>query len=372
MEALKHPVNFVIPEKYLWPEMREGRVEDVTDAVLAQRCVGAINNWVVIPYIYFHRAGLAPRHSPKPAEGAINIASTHDLGIRERTFRAFIVCCRADAHAPELANFVFEQNRLREGAPAVAWTPHWPNPGLIPRDPARGDCFETLAYKGDIGNLWVSFRDESFRRALGDLGVELRLDLRTPANGAPLRMHDYRDVDAVIAVRNLTEGDVRVKPASKLVNAWSCGTPALLGAEPGFQELREDELDYIEIDSPRTALDAIRNLKCDPGLATRMRERGFARARGALCGVAQEIRRGDAVAMGLERHPRKALKGRDGAHPGHRAKAVRRTLTSGRAAGSRVRFRGGFRLETRAEEVVLEAVASSRGVLEPGLDEVAP
>lgn len=277
--TLKHPVNFVIPDKYLWPEIREGRTGDISDDILAQRCVGAINNWVVIPFIYFHRAGLAPLHAQKPIEGAINISSAHDLGIRERTFRAFVVSCRADAHVPELANFVFEQNKARVGTPGVAWTPHWPNPGLIPRDPARGDRLETLAYKGDIDNLWVSFRDPSFRRALGDMGVDLRLDLRTPEGGAPLRMHDYRDIDAVIAVRNLTEEDVKVKPASKLVNAWFCGTPALLGAEPGFRELRESDLDYIEIASPEAALGAIRRLKGDPALVRQMRERGLERAK---------------------------------------------------------------------------------------------
>ena len=33
--------------------------------------------------------------------------------------------------------------------------PHWPQPNLIPRDPARGDRFETLAYFGDSQNLAV-------------------------------------------------------------------------------------------------------------------------------------------------------------------------------------------------------------------------
>lgn len=278
VEGLAHPVNFVIPEKYLWSEIRDGRVGEISDELLAQRCVGAINNWVVIPFVYFHRAGLAPSHSPRPREGAVNIASAHDLGIRERPIRAFIVCCRADAHVPKLANFVFEQNKAREGTPGVAWTPHWPNPGLIPRDPSRGDRLETLAYKGDLPNLWRGFRDDGFRRALAAIGVDLRLDLRTPNDGARLRMHDYRDVDAVIAARNLTEEDVKVKPASKLVNAWLAGVPALLGPEPGFQELRSSAVDYIEITSPQDAVRALERLKRDPALARQMRERGKARA----------------------------------------------------------------------------------------------
>lgn len=279
MGEMKHPVNFVIPDKHLWPEIRDGRIADVSDEVLAQRCVGAINNWVIIPFIYFHRAGLEPRHAPRPVAGAINIASAHDLGIRERTVRAFIVCCRADAHLPELANFVFEQNQLRTAETRVAWTPHWPNPGLIRRHADRGARFETIAYKGHVGNLWREFRDERFLGALREIGVTLRLDLRDPPAGAPLRMHDYSDVDAVIAVRNLTEEDIKTKPASKLVNAWMGGAPALLGREPAFRELRRSNLDYIEIASPEGALEAIKKLKADSALCERMRQNGFVRAR---------------------------------------------------------------------------------------------
>jgi hypothetical protein len=46
--------------------------------------------------------------------------------------------------------------------------------------------------------------------------------------------HDYSTDDLVLAVRDLTEKDALVKPASKLVNAWIAGVPALLGPEPAF------------------------------------------------------------------------------------------------------------------------------------------
>jgi hypothetical protein len=279
MPTLSLPVNFVIPECNLWPEMKAGGPDVLSEDILAQRCVGAMNNWVVIPYIYFQRAGLSPTHSPTPQPGAINITSAHDFPLRERPPRAFIVSCRADAHIPRLANFVFEQNKGRCDVPNVAWTPHWPQPGLKARNPERGARFENLAYKGEVNNLWIGFRDDAFRAELKRIGVELRIDPRTPPGGMKLQMHDYSEADAVLAVRNLTEEDVKTKPASKLVNAWFAGTPALLGAEPAFQELRESELDYIEVDSPAAAIAALEKLKSQPELCEAMRQNGYRRAK---------------------------------------------------------------------------------------------
>ncbi len=279
MPALSLPVNFVIPECHVWPEIRSGTMDEITDEVLAQRCVGAMANWVVIPYVYFCKAGLSPSRSAKPVNGVINITSAHDFPLRERAPEAFIVACRADAHVPELANFVFEQNQVRSHLPGVAWTPHWPQPGLIPRDPARGQRLENLTYKGEVNNLWIGFRDDAFLAALRQLDVELKIDPRTPPGGAKLQMHDYSAADAVIAVRNLTEADFKTKPASKLVNAWFAGTPALLGVEPGFRDLRKSDLDYLEVDSPETAIQAIQKLRSDPGLCEAMRQNGYRRAK---------------------------------------------------------------------------------------------
>ena len=69
------------------------------------------------------------------------------------------------------------------------------------------------------------------------------------------------------------------KPASKLINAWHAGTPALLGPKPAFQALRQSELDYIEVRSPDKVIRAVERLKRDAELYRAMVENGWARGR---------------------------------------------------------------------------------------------
>jgi len=109
---------------------------------------------------------------------------------------------------------------------------HWLQPGLIPRDVSRGSRLETIVYMGGSINLWSAFWDPSFESGLGELGVSFRI------NEHPANFHDFRDCDVTLTVRDLTESDYFAKPASKLVNTWHAGVPALLGPEPAFQALR--------------------------------------------------------------------------------------------------------------------------------------
>ncbi|NNE42467.1 MAG: glycosyltransferase family 1 protein [Marinicaulis sp.] len=286
MSRLEHRINFVIPERFFddanslgWPEIPSGNINAITDEVLTQRCVGSMNNWVVIPYIYFRRAGYDVSHSPEPLDDAINIVSSVDFGIRHRPVRPFIVACRADCHEPKLANWVFEQNNLNKGKAKISWTPHFPQPGLIARKRERGAELSVLGYMGETSNLYEQFCDETFLSALNSMGVIFRHGKRSPEGDEPVSMHDYSNVDAIIAIRNLTLADVANKPASKLVNAWAAGVPALLGAEPAYQELRKSSLDYIEINSSEDAINAIRRLKDDANLYNNMISNGQARAK---------------------------------------------------------------------------------------------
>src|SRR5690606_40162519 len=48
---------------------------------------------------------------------------------------------------------------------------HWPQPGLEPRDPARGDRLERVAYKGFVANLHPELASGEFARALAARGL---------------------------------------------------------------------------------------------------------------------------------------------------------------------------------------------------------
>jgi len=118
---------------------------------------------------------------------------------------------------------------------------YWPQPEIIPRSDSRGDMFERVVFMGvenqiDPTLLSVAFRD--WMEANG-FSWDLVFDKS--------KWNDYSQVDAVISVRKFGGYRYDNKPASKLVNSWFAGVPALLGEESSFQyEGRQDE-DYLEV-----------------------------------------------------------------------------------------------------------------------------
>lgn len=94
---------------------------------------------------------------------------------------------------------------------------------------------ERVGYMGNLHQLSPAYRQDAFRRALEELGVDLLL------GGNRDDWRDYSSVDVVLAARDAHPDLLLTKPASKLVNAWLAGCPALLGPEPAFQDLRRSE-----------------------------------------------------------------------------------------------------------------------------------
>ncbi len=275
---LSHPVHFFCSAARIWPELLPGGTLPIDGAQLSAWAMGIENNWVIRTHYELRLRGVVTTIGPGLRRGAMNLAAPVELGRRQRDPLAFVVVPRGDAHLPRLADFVIDQNALAPAAPWRASMPHWPQPGLVPRDPARGGMLGTVAFKGRLWNLDPAFRDEAFRARLAALGMTLALDAFDGGYGVQ-GWHDYSAADVVLAVRDLTVRDAGVKPASKLVNAWFAEVPALLGPEPAFRELRRSELDYIEVRSPDDAISALGRLKETPALYRAMVENGRARRR---------------------------------------------------------------------------------------------
>jgi hypothetical protein len=157
------------------------------------------------------------------------------------------------------------EERLKRSVPDThhCYIPHWPQPGLIPRDPARGDRFDTVAYIGHPNEIDPAMRDPAFAAGLRELGIEWRII------DDSAQWHDYHDLDALIALR-ARPGLVTHKPATKLFNAWLAGVIPLLGPEAAFRYEGRPGVDYIEIGTPQEAIDAIRALRCDPDRRRRL------------------------------------------------------------------------------------------------------
>jgi hypothetical protein len=155
----------------------------------------------------------------------------------------------------------------RGGLWPAYYVPYWPQPGLQPREPERGDRFDTAAFFGYASNVAPELRGLSWAKRLHALGLTWRLVPRQ-------RWHDYSDVDVVVAVRSFDHQEYLYKPPSKLHNAWRAGVPAILGRESAYSANRTSELDYLEVTSVEEAVAALTRLRDDPALRHAMVENG--------------------------------------------------------------------------------------------------
>jgi len=149
--------------------------------------------------------------------------------------------------------------------PACVFIPHFPQFGLIPRDPLRGDRFERVAFLGARPQLEEKLRSREFAQAVEEIG--LTFEIRRER----FQHHDYSAIDAVLAVRSFDESNLYVhKPATKLVNAWHAGVPAILGRESAYREAGDPGQNYLEVSSINDVLTALRCLKNDVVLRRRL------------------------------------------------------------------------------------------------------
>jgi hypothetical protein len=271
LAPLPHPVYFVHPYRSRWDDIFDGT--ELPDPDLIYWRFSESNDiWVVQTYLHLRNRGLDVRLASRLVPDAINVIMNYDLGIREFSYHSYVVSCRADTFRPTICHQTIVQNAHNVSSPTEHLVHHWPQPGLLPREVSRGSSVESVVYKGNSLNLWQAFRNPSFQSGLEEIGVTFKIHDQTTD------FHDFRECDVVLAVRDLTATDYLSKPATKLINAWLSGAPALLGPEPAFQALRKTPLDYIEISSPEEAIGAVRRLKQDPVLYREMVENGRVRA----------------------------------------------------------------------------------------------
>lgn len=272
--------HFVIVNPDAWRDLLEcdaQGTEPPPPREIAPRIVNNEDCWVVMTYVHLRRRGLPVRLRTGFVRGGICVASSLDYGIRARPDQSLVIGCRGDGPRSAICDFQVVQNPLNVWSRRDFLIPLWPQPDLLPRDPDRGALIRNVVYKGDLNNLHHTFRAPEFCAALEKRGLRLVLDGK-PADGGKVFWGDYREADLLLAVRNLTEKDAKVKPASKLLNAWHAGVPALLGPEPAFAWLRRSEYDFISVRTPDDALSAIDRLVAEPARYQAMIDQAARRA----------------------------------------------------------------------------------------------
>ena len=271
----REKVYFVVSERHLrkaWPELVSAPLPFRPDAC-PERILSGRDCWCVQTWARLCAADcpFEPVLTTRAVDNAVCVFHWDDAIPALGVHRCFAVVAQTDRPAPALADLVLTQNTLRGESATRRAMPHWPQPGLLPRDPARGTHLETLAYFGSNQYEPHFVNTADFQEALRSRGLRF-------VNRFQGTWHDYREIDAVLAIRDCPPVVLATKPASKLVNAWKAGVPALLGPEPAYREVRTSALDFLETPTAEAVLAALDRLRDEPGLYADMAANGLRRA----------------------------------------------------------------------------------------------
>ena len=281
----RQPVTFFLPdadEVRFVQEHRHHLADD--EAYFAEINQTRRRNWIVRSYLNLAGAGYPVQISHTPPEKGLAVVCAPDFQQFQRTVaaqpaEAVPVVVRADLVYGPRGRFEIVQNGCYADETRTFLVYHWPQPGLVPRDAARGATVQNVAFFGYLGNLHPYFRSGEWKKALQQRGLRWIVSKAQRAEGRrSFNWNDYSEVDVVLAVRPDLRSLCENKPASKLVNAWAAGVPALLGPEVAYRELRQSEYDFVEIAAPEKALEAISRLIEQPHLYHEMVAQGHARS----------------------------------------------------------------------------------------------
>jgi hypothetical protein len=266
-------VHFVLdPSATWWPDIERLDESDISSA--PQRFVGGRNSWIAQSFLRLRpwlqargwRASAGPRFIP----GTISIVHRDDLNrFASDAHESYLVAVRADRAPVAACDLAIAQNAVHL-AHNERFIPLWPQPGLVPRESARGPRIDCIAFQGRKGSAPAWFTGAEFARELARRAM--RFEMRETGWG------EYRDVDVALAMRDTLPGVLATKPATKVYNAWLSRVAVLAAPEPAYLEVRRAPLDFIEVNDAREVLEALDLLRANPRLYEAMVANGIARS----------------------------------------------------------------------------------------------
>ena len=232
-------------------------------------------HWTLQTYLWLRESGCPVRLVKGVPDEGIVVACR---GLISSDFtpgpNLFLVSINGDESPHPYAQINVVQNRIQTRLLSNSYyVPFWPQPGIIARDRARGDRFDSIAFFGDQKNIAPELQSANWSALLASRGIQWHV-----RDAQSSRNTDFSDVDCVIGVRSFRRAGYIRKPASKLVNAWIAGSPAILGREFAFREQRRSAADYLEVSTFSQTLQAIDKLAASPALRRSMAENGLSRA----------------------------------------------------------------------------------------------
>ncbi|HAX79712.1 MAG TPA: hypothetical protein DCY88_28725 [Cyanobacteria bacterium UBA11372] len=234
--------------------------------------------WIAPTYFYLKAAGFTCEIATRVPEEGILLADRDTLGDGQKDLnKVMLICAKGDrefhpyAHLHIVQNPV-EFNRKKNSIWRPYYIPFWPQPELVPRAKERNYLVENVAYIGAESQLAKELKSERWIKYLEDLGCKWLpiFDKK--------KWNNYRNIDLVVAARSFDKITYTNKPASKLINCWRAGVPAILTPETAFLAERKTELDFLIVESLEEAIAAVKKLKSDPELYGAMVENCLKRA----------------------------------------------------------------------------------------------
>lgn len=188
--------------------------------------------------------------------GAINLGHGPYLASLDPDPECFVVSLQADYPRLLWADFHIVQNQRQAVRSHSCWVPHWPQPGLVPRDPNR-QRIQTVGFAGRHSNF-AGGRD-LWTKSLKKLGFDFKLINKDHWN-------DFSDIDALLGFRNFGRSQYHTKPPTKLFNAWQAGIPFIAGYDSAFRQVGCPGKDYFRVSSFSQATKCIQQLRDEPSL----------------------------------------------------------------------------------------------------------
>ena len=270
--SLEFPVVFVAERlESRWADLIGGGECPSPDELPSSRFLVLEDIWIISTYLRLRRAGVPVEIDSSIRESAINVACSPRLASRKPIKRGLIVSIRADRARQTWGDITLVQNPQNIRSTRDWMIDHWPQPNIIRRDPNRQDRVERIGILSPASSIAAEYRNASFRNKLGAHGFELVI--RTDGVG----WNDYSDLDVQMAIRSIPTIQLRTKPATKIVQSWIAGCPAITGIEPGFRACGRPGVDYLEASSAAEVIDWLRVLRDNPPMYRSLIENGAAR-----------------------------------------------------------------------------------------------
>lgn len=225
--------------------------------------------WAVQTYWRLKLSGIPVSCGRVFDPSAVNFIFWNHIERLERLPQVFLVCFRSDRPRYTSAHLHIVQNPTQRG-PKRYYVPHWPVPGLIPRDAYRSRV-ERVGIVGLPQNMAGSkgLWDQEVAKA----GLELvyLYDMR--------RWNDFHDIDVLLAIRSWDANPHNHKPPWKLFTAWRANVPLIAGHDSAYKYHGTPGRDYLVCSTFPEAIDLLCALRDDARFYRELVEAGAAKAK---------------------------------------------------------------------------------------------